>query len=235
VDRESKEKTKPEPPASSGKGSRGRSTATFEAYYWEAYNQIVEPRRWDHYLLRRWLPTLGPLGFTLVKVLRDRCYFNPDTGVLRDTCEIAMDELAHLVGVSRATLFREMGRNVALGCFVRRVEQYQMVNGRPQQTKNLYQVCMDDPVHPEDRERYEALRLQKEAEREQPLPRKIVKRDGQRSYGSQDETHRRQQGSHESQSATYESQSATPDTPSQFETASNSPYPSGDLFTKPQS
>jgi hypothetical protein len=130
------------------KGARGRSTATFEAYYWEAYNAIVEPRRWDHYLLRRWLPTLGPLGFALVKVLRDRCYFNPDTGVLRDTCEIDMDELAHLIGVSRATLFRELGRNVALGCFVRRVEQYQMINGRPQQTRNLYQVCMDDPVHP---------------------------------------------------------------------------------------
>lgn len=230
--RESKEKARSEPSVGSSKGSQGRTTATFEAYYWEAYNEIVEPRRWDHYLLRRWLPTLGPLGFTLVKVLRDRCYFNPDTGVLRDTCEVDMDELGRLVGVSRATLFRELGRNVALGWFVRRVEQYQMVNGRPQQTKNLYQVCMDDPVHPEDRERYEALRHQKETEREQPLPRKIVKQERPSAHESQNATHSKQQRPYESQSATHESQIETASLVSQFETASVSPYPSGNSFTK---
>src|SRR5690349_2140546 len=104
-----------------------RATATFVPYYWEAYNEIVEPRRYDHYLVRRWLPALGPLGFALVKALRDRCYHNPTTGVLRDSCEIDMDELAGAVGVSRRTLFRELADNEALAQFVRRIEQWQMV------------------------------------------------------------------------------------------------------------
>jgi hypothetical protein len=142
-----------------------RSTATFLPYYWEAYNEIVEPRRFDHYLIKRWLPALGPLGFALVKALRDRCYHNPQTGVLRDECEVDLTELADSVGVSRATLVRELARNEALGHFIRRIRQFKMVDGRPRKDANAYQVSMDDPVHPSDLERYDDLRAIKEKER----------------------------------------------------------------------
>ena len=173
-----------------------RDTATFEPYYWEAYNEIVEPRRFDHYLVRRWAPALGPTGFLLLKVLRDRCYHNPQTGVLRDTCEVDLDELAAAVGVSRATVVRELRNNEALGHFVRRVRQYRIVDGRPRKDANLYQISMDDPVHPADYTRYDELRAIKECERaEASVPARadtrIKREDGSSAYTAQSEPYRR--------------------------------------------
>jgi hypothetical protein len=205
-----------------------RATATFVPYYWEAYNEIVEPRRFDHYLLTKWLPDLGPIGFTIVKLLRDRCYFNPEKGVLRDTCEMSMDELAVLIGVSRAYLFKLFKDNAALGQFVRRIEQYQFVDGRPRQDKNRYQICMDDPIHPTDLEHYDDLRALKETERhQQPVTRVFKGRPGvvdseagPNSYESTTKTHSAREGegadSYESTTEThrtcYESTTKTPDT-----------------------
>ncbi|MBC8134524.1 MAG: hypothetical protein H8F28_01385 [Fibrella sp.] len=158
----------PTPPVAPPTRSQSRATATFVPYFWEAYNEIVEPRRFDHYLVRRWLPELGPLGFSIVKTLRDRCYHNPLQGVLRDECEVDMNELAAALGVSRATLFREFERNQSLAHFVQKQAQYQMRGGKPHQTANAYRVSMDEPVHPNDYERYDALRAQKEMERQSP-------------------------------------------------------------------
>jgi hypothetical protein len=193
-----------------------RQTATFVPYFWEAYNEIVEPRRFDHYLVRRWMGELGPLGFAILKALRDRCYHNPATGVLRDQCEIDMEELARTVGVHRATLFREFGRNQALAQFVRKVEQFRMVNGHPEQAKNLYQVCMDDPIHPDDYEEYDLLRARKEQDRSasgtlSPTGARPKKQQGreardEKAVESQNAT---QGQSVESQIATLESHSAT--------------------------
>jgi hypothetical protein len=164
-----------------------RSTATFVPYYWEAYNEIVEPRRFDHYLIRKWGPVLGPLGFLLVKVLRDRCYHNPQTGVLRDECEVDLTDLAAAVGVSRATLVRELARNEALAHFIRRVRQFRMVDGRPQKDANAYQVCMDDPIHPSDLARYDDLRAMKELERQASAAHGGTRVKGKESYTAQSE------------------------------------------------
>jgi hypothetical protein len=206
-----------------------RNTATFTPYFWEAYNEVVQPRRFDHYLLRKWGPELGPLGFMIVKSLRDRCYHNPAEGILRDSCEVDMEELAQAVGVSRATMFREFERNQALSQFVRRIEQFEMRGGRPHRAANIYQVSMDDPIHSDDYERYDQLRAHKESERDIPLPKRVLKPEKPAiSYESQNETH---SDSYESQIETYESQIETANTPSQFETAIDS-LPSGGLFTK---
>ena len=153
---------------------RERETATFVPYYWEAYNEIVEPRRFDHYLITRWLTDLKPLGFSLVKVLRDRCYHNPVKGILRDSCEVDMDELAKIVRVSRTTLFKEFRENTALQQFVRRIPRHHIVDGKWHQATNVFQVCMDDPIHPDDMAAYDDLRAQKEMERDQPLPTRLV-------------------------------------------------------------
>jgi hypothetical protein len=168
-----------------------RKTATFQAYYWEAYNEVVEPRRFDHYLIRKWGPELGSLGFFLIKVLRDRCYHNPATGILRDSCEIELEELGAAVGVSVSTLLREFKNNTALGQFVRRIPQYRIVDGKPQKGKNVYQVSMDDPIHPDDLERYDYLRAQKEKERDIPVPSAIIRAaDGTTSYKGQIDDYR---------------------------------------------
>lgn len=151
-----------------------RDTATFTPYFWEAYNEIVNPRRFNHYLLTKWLPELGAVGLAIVLVLRDRCYHNPEKGILRDTCEMTMAELSQSVGCSRAFLFKQFAENEALQLFVRRIKQRQMVDGIPRQAENRYQVSMDDPIHPDDMERYDLLRAEKEAGR-QPLPATVWK------------------------------------------------------------
>ena len=144
-----------------------RSSATFEAYYWEAYNEIVQPHKIDLYLIDCWLPHLGPLGFALVKALRRRCYYNPKQGVVRNEVEIDIAELAASVGVNKATIYRELERNESLQQFVRLQHQYASTTpGRaPKRVLPQFLVCMDDPIHPSDLDRYEALRARKEIER----------------------------------------------------------------------
>lgn len=152
-----------------------RDTATFTPYFWEAYNEIVQPRRFDHYLITRWSQELGPHGFMIVKLLRDRCFHNPDRGILRDTCEMRMEELAAAVGLGRTKLFELFKTNTALQQFVRRIEQFRLEKGNPRRDVNRFHVCMDDPIHPADMEEYDRLRCEKEAERQ--IPERIVKPD----------------------------------------------------------
>jgi hypothetical protein len=144
-----------------------RSSATFEAYYWEAYNEIVQPHKIDLYLIDCWLPHLGPLGFALVKALRRRCYYNPKQGVVRNEVEVDIAELAASVGVNKATIYRELERNESLQQFVRLQHQYASTTpGRaPKRVLPQFLVCMDDPIHPSDLDRYENLRARKEIER----------------------------------------------------------------------
>ncbi len=144
-----------------------RQTATFEPYYWEAYNEIVKPSRFDWYLVTRWLPDLGALGFSIVKALRMRCYHNPKTGITRNQLEIDMKELAASVGVSMATLYRELERNEPLQQFVQVQHQYVPTDSgkAPKRFKPEFTICMDDPIHSSDRQHYEQLRADKEAQR----------------------------------------------------------------------
>lgn len=150
---------------SDSKLTRPRNTATFEPYFWEAYNEIVQPHRFDWYLVTRWLPDLGPDGFALVKALRNLCYFNPKDGALRDTCQITVDELAEVVGMKRASVYRVLNDNEALKAFVQRQPEAIFVEGRTRRLPPRFRVCMDTPIHHHDLACYEQMRLQKERER----------------------------------------------------------------------
>ncbi len=156
-----------------------RDTATFEPYYWEAYNQIVHPNRFDWYLITRWLPELGPEGFAILKVLRNLCFHNPKEGILRNECDIAMNELAISAGMTERTLYRHLKENKALGQFIRRQARYVVpTEGAPHRASNRFMVCMDAPIHPDDMEQYEELRLQRdEALQKQQRSTAIIERD----------------------------------------------------------
>jgi hypothetical protein len=145
--------------------AKARATATFESYFWEAYNELVQPHRFDWYLVTRWLPDLGPEAFALLKALRHLCYFNPKDGALRDTCQITVDELAVMVGMKRATVYRVLEGNGALKAFVQKQPEALFVEGRTRRLPPRFRVCMDTPIHPADLEDYEALRVKKEHER----------------------------------------------------------------------
>lgn len=231
----------PQPPVPTpSPRSQSRATATFVPYFWEAYNEIVEPRRFDHYLLRRWLPELGPLGLAIVKALRDRCYHNPTTGILRNECEVKMVELAAQCGVNRATLFREFERNKALAEFVQRFPQYQLRGGKMVQAENAFRISMDEPIHKDDYERYDQLRAEREKERQTPPQTSAGRRlKGDSSSGSQNATQNDSDQGAESQSATLETTSlqshgATADA-THLGTQDATPFdhlPSGGILTK---
>jgi hypothetical protein len=149
-----------------------RETVTFRAYYWEAYNEVVQPRAIGRYLVRRWLPDLGTNGYAIVQVLRDRAYHNPQTGELRNDVFVeSMADLARACGLSESTLRREFAKNAALAEFVRKAPAYQP-SRRPapfgrtvEKAGTVYWVAMDDPIHPADEARYQRLKQQKEMER----------------------------------------------------------------------
>lgn len=126
------------------------------------------------YLLRKWLPILGPDLFTLIKVLRSMCYFNRETGELRDQCWPTYETLAAKCGVTRATIGRWLKRDTSgqfvwsqkgddgkhqmvwspLNLFlqVQRRRRYCAKHQHRVQTSNLYLVALDDPLTPEDEE-----------------------------------------------------------------------------------
>jgi AraC-like DNA-binding protein len=164
------------PPAGKGKARhRPRQAATFEAYYWEPYNAIVRPERFDWYLVTRWMADLGPAGFCIVKVLRNHCYHNPKTGITRDTCELSLAELSAEVGISERTLYRELSENEALARFVQRVERYVLTEGGSRRAMNRYRVCMDTPIYAADLAEYETLAGLRKEERDgregEPAPK----------------------------------------------------------------
>ena len=122
-----------------------------------------------NYLIRSWLPREGPLFVAFIQVMRDQCYYNAQTGEVRNTCFPEVATLAGKCGVSRATIFRLLARddegrfiNPSLGRFLKiiRRRRYDPELQREVQTSNLYLVAMDDPVVPEDDE----LLAEKEAE-----------------------------------------------------------------------
>lgn len=123
----------------------------------------------SNYLTRRWLPREGPLFVAFILVLRDQCFYNAQTGEIRNTCYPEVGTLAAKCGVSRRTLFRLLERddeghflNESLGRFIKIIKRrrYDLELQREVQTSNLYLVAMDDPTVPED----DDLLAQKEAE-----------------------------------------------------------------------
>lgn len=166
-----------EPP----KKTSARSESAFVSpFYHEAKNEITRPNHFvgcSRYLVEKWLPRLGPLGFSLVLHLRSLGYYNPATGELRDAIQINQNDLGRVLGVSLDTLQREMKRNPALGAFVR-VEKFYQRNqtGHLQRLDSVYYIAMDDPLIPEDEPLLQGILERKQAEaQEQRAGRAIIR------------------------------------------------------------
>ncbi|HIC95823.1 TPA: XRE family transcriptional regulator, partial [Candidatus Bipolaricaulota bacterium] len=140
-----------------------------EQAYANAYNEIVQPDRVfvaSQYFRRKWVPLLGPSLAWLIIALRQRCYYNRETGELRDWCLVTQKELAEEIGVSRRTLQRLL-RHPYAGWFIEEIQCEYHYNPRLKKQvrgASFYRVRMDDPLTPEDRELLQA-KLADEAER----------------------------------------------------------------------
>lgn len=156
---------------------QSHSDITVSPFYHSAVNSVTEPGRFvgcSLYFVQRWMPLLGNEGVRIVLALRALGYYNPKTGVRRDSIPIDKAELADRCGCSERTIARELAddpatgkpRNWALAQFVQRrtVQRRNKHTGRVWQEANEYQVAMDDPIHPDDWPRVAEYVAQREAQ-----------------------------------------------------------------------
>jgi hypothetical protein len=129
------------------------------------YQHLVAPThavRVSHYLRQGWAGVLKPLGLWLLLYLRSKCFWNLETGELRDRSTIPdLAELATLWGRNVRTLERTLQRLQEQG-FVSHLQRRRRGAGRQKRLEVRFQVCMWDPVAAGDRSHYEKL-LEQEA------------------------------------------------------------------------
>jgi hypothetical protein len=130
--------------------------------YASVYNEITQPDKVfvaSQYFRRKWVPRLGTTLAWVVIALRQHCYSNRVTGEKRDWCMVTQDELAREAGISVSTLKRSL-EHADAHRFIIEVKhryRYDQTLCKQVRTDSRYRILMDDPLIPEDEERFRAL------------------------------------------------------------------------------
>jgi hypothetical protein len=137
------------------KSSLGDERLVLQEAYANLYNEITKPKQVfvdSQYFRKKWVPLLGHSLGWLVVALRQHCYWNRQTGELRDWCVVSQEEIAEEVGIDSRTLRRLLKREYA-DKFVLEVDKryrYDSKLGKQVRVKTFYRIRMDDPLTPED-------------------------------------------------------------------------------------
>ena len=129
-------------------------------HYGDLQNTLVQPDKpaWmTRYFWTRWGPLLGNDRLAVVQALRLKCYWNPNTGELRDECEIYQVDLARLANLKLRKLqriisaFRE-NEDDPLHNFLSEIKLQYASAGRSEIRRKAtrYKVRMDDPLTSDD-------------------------------------------------------------------------------------
>ena len=115
------------------------------------------------YLRRKWLPREGPLFYAFIQVMRGHCYYNAQTGEIRESCYPKVETIAKECGVDPATIHRLIQREKTTGEFISKHAEalkrfikvqprwlYDPRAGHKTQRSSVYLVALDDPPVPED-------------------------------------------------------------------------------------
>jgi len=106
-----------------------------------------------HYFRTEWVHQLGATNAWLVMILRSRCYWNKESGQVRDTCVMSTRELADLLGVSTRTVIRSL-QDPLVQRFVtsqERVYERRASDNRKIPTRSRFHVLLTmDPLAPPD-------------------------------------------------------------------------------------
>lgn len=130
--------------------------ATLRQTFADAQARVTRPTQIalaTHYFRTEWVHQLGTTNAWLIMILRSRCYWNKESGEVRDSCIISIKELADLLGASSRTVIR--GLQDPLVCkFVtaqERVYERRAGDNRkiPSRTRFHVQLTMD-PLTPSD-------------------------------------------------------------------------------------
>jgi len=122
----------------------------------DAQARITQPTRIalaTHYFRTEWVPQLGATQAWLIMILRSRCYWNKESGEVRDTCLTSNRELAGLLGTSARTVGRIL-RDPLVTRFMSaqgRVYEPRASDGRKTPSRTRFQVHLTlDPLTPPD-------------------------------------------------------------------------------------
>lgn len=139
-----------EMPASLADESILRQTST------DAQASITRPTQIalaTHYFRTEWVHQLGATNAWLVMILRSRCYWNKESGQVRDTCVMSIQELADLLGVSTRTVIRSL-QDPLVQKFVtgqERVYERRASDNRKIPSRSRFHVLLTmDPLTPPD-------------------------------------------------------------------------------------
>ena len=121
---------------------------------------VIHPERGlflTNYFFSRWLPLLGHSAVMVILAARSQCYWNPSTSELRNEVVTDMATLASLASVSVRTVKDVLSNELVRSYFLRYIVRRQMTTNGIRTAGILLQVRMDDPLTPEDQEKYGLL------------------------------------------------------------------------------
>jgi len=132
------------------------SEAALRQRFADAQARITQPTRIalaTHYFRTEWVPQLDATQAWLIMILRSRCYWNKESGEVRDTCLTSNRELAGLLGISARTVGRIL-QDPLVTRFVSaqgRVYEPRASDGRKTPSRTRFQVHLTlDPLTPPD-------------------------------------------------------------------------------------
>jgi len=120
--------------------------------YGETRAAVIKPHQLivtSAYFWRNWRPLLGKATADVVIACRSLCYWNPRTGVLRNTVTTDRAEIAGLAGYSVKTVERGLNHQLVKMYFVRKRVARIMTDEGPRNHGLILRVRMDDPLTPQ--------------------------------------------------------------------------------------
>jgi hypothetical protein len=146
-------------PRRASRSSTEHAADQIRGFYYDVHRAALG----KDYLRRKWLPREGPLFYAFIQVMRSFCYYNPQTGELREDCYPSVPTIAARLGVDPATVHRLIQRDKRTGEFISKNAEalkrfikvqprwlYNPQVGHKTQRSSVYLVAMDDPPVPED-------------------------------------------------------------------------------------
>lgn len=131
--------------------------ANIMAAYGDNKSSIIKPNQIlivSRYFWHNWKPLLGGTAADIVIAARSLCYWNPKTGELRSKVSTDRKELAQAASCSEKSVTRALKNPLIKRYFVRyRIARTMTDQGSRNLGLNLW-VRMDDPLTPEDQEKY---------------------------------------------------------------------------------
>lgn len=148
-----------QPAAGEELDERGGSPRKFQLQraYGTERARIIKPEQGmfvTKYFFLNWLPLIGHSALATVMAARTLCYWNPMNGELRNTVETEMKDLAVLAAVSLRTVKDVLNNPLVKKYFLRYKVRRVMTPNGVRTAGIVLQVRMDDPLTPEDQDRY---------------------------------------------------------------------------------